>query len=347
MFSDSLDMTAKNTKLSFWDEATHPLSVTPMEAKHRFVVVTPVLNGAEYLDKTIASVLSQSGDFFVDYIIKDGGSKDGTILIVMKWCEKIRTGEYPLRSKGIRLALHSCADNGLYDAVAIGFEVRSLRDSDILTYINADDVIADKAFALCVSLFVKLPRASWLIGQPHVIDECGDVLYKTDFPLAYNRQDLASGLHDGRHFYFIQQEGSFWRASLYKLAGGLSRTLKLAGDYDLWMRFAAHAEPITLSINLGSFRKRPQQISSNIEKYYQEVDRILSLKAPINSSSFENSQLIENSDFGIFFNSEWTPNKNSSSQRPGAVCYIEELNALDELKWRFEVVYIKRAWLSY
>lgn len=327
-----------------WEEATHPGSVLPREVEYRFVVVTPVLNGVKYLAETMDSVLSQPGDFFVDYIIKDGGSRDGTIELVRDWLNHVRTGGYPLRSKGIRIALYSSQDNGLYDAISDGFDVRGIVDSDVLTYINADDILSTRAFDICVRLFRKLPGVSWLIGQPCVIDEHGIELSKTDYPLAYNRADIADGMHDGRQLYFIQQEGSFWRASLYKNVGGVGRHLRMAGDYDLWRRFAMHAEPLAVNRSLGYFRKRAGQISSQIDLYYQEVDEILG------RTSFQVLQMIKegkgvsDASYGYFFNPTWHPNNSSCIQRPGAVCMVNEL---DELEWEFEVMYIKRGWFSY
>ena len=38
-----------------------------------FAIVTPTFNSARYLSETIASIVSQSGEFLIDYHIQDGG----------------------------------------------------------------------------------------------------------------------------------------------------------------------------------------------------------------------------------------------------------------------------------
>ena len=45
-------------------------------------VITPCLNSRRYIRQTIESVLSQKGDFELEYIIRDGCSTDGTLGIL-------------------------------------------------------------------------------------------------------------------------------------------------------------------------------------------------------------------------------------------------------------------------
>ena len=49
------------------------------------------------------------------------------------------------------------------------------------------------------------------------------------------------------------QEACFWRRSLYREGGGRTAEWPVAGDYELWIRFAEHAELVVATALLGGF----------------------------------------------------------------------------------------------
>lgn len=320
-------------------EALHPGS----EKSHsdwRYVVVTPVLNGEQYLALTLESVLSQEGGFFINYVVKDGCSTDDTHSIVMHYANLIQTGRFRLRCKGIRLTFLTSRDQGMYDAIATGFSFRSYPDDAILTYINADDLLHPSAFEIVRRVFRSVSVSEWVIGQPNVINSEGENILNGGLPFAYNRQDILNGLHDGRSLQFIQQEGSFWRNSLYQRVGGCNRRFRLAGDYDLWRKFAIETEPLTVSKSLGSFRCRAGQLSSNTDSYYEEIDRLI---MPTSRMSKGTAVKCSNSPpFPIselrFLSKEIENYTHSKKRRPGALCLLDVNGNVEG------VAYWKRAW---
>jgi hypothetical protein len=53
------------------------------------------------------------------------------------------------------------------------------------------------------------------------------------------------------------------------------RELKLAGDWDLWRRFAQTQELVLVDRQLGSFHARPGQKSADVAGYRGECERLL------------------------------------------------------------------------
>jgi hypothetical protein len=69
-------------------------------------------------------------------------------------------------------------------------------------------------------------------------------------------------LSEGYHDPFIQQEGTFWRRSLWEEAGGaLDLRYSLAADMELWRRFFRFSQLCSVDFTLGLFRVQPQQRS--------------------------------------------------------------------------------------
>ncbi len=240
----------------------------------RFSIVTPVLNGEKFLDQTILSVVSQAGPFTVRYHIQDGGSKDATLDLLAAWKNRLAR-DFPVSCQGIEFSYASAPDRGLYDAVNRGFE--ACGDSDAMGWINADDRFEPGAFATVEEIFRHYPGIDWLTGRTTLLDEVGTILLLapiTPFP----RKAIEAGIFDGRFAgpTLIQQEGTFWRPALWKRAGGLDANFRLAGDFDLWRRFAKQSDLVVVDTVLGCFRFRAGQLTTNMARYHAEIDASLS-----------------------------------------------------------------------
>src|SRR5205823_9309932 len=88
----------------------------------------------------------------------------------------------------------------------------------------------------------------------------------------------SAGLADGIHWPFVQQESTFWRKRLWDRAGGLNPAFRLAGDWDLWSRFARTATLVHVNRQLGAFHVRLGQQSTDLDAYWREVNQLVSLK---------------------------------------------------------------------
>ncbi len=237
-----------------------------------FIVTTPVYNGARYIDETILSVASQAGAFTVAYHVQDGGSTDGTLEKLRQWKALLETA-FPLLCERFTFSYASAPDAGLYDAVNKGF--LACGAGDVMTWINADDRIEVGAFSSVAQILTRFPSVDWLCGQGAIIDDAGAMML-TRRGRSYPRKSIANGVYDLRNAArIIMQEGSFWRSSLWQDVGGLDIRLKLAGDFDLWRRFAEHSDLVVVASVFGLFRSRAGQLSGDISAYQIEVDNSL------------------------------------------------------------------------
>jgi glycosyltransferase involved in cell wall biosynthesis len=236
-----------------------------------FQIVTPTYNVERYLSETIESVVTQEGDFEIRYHIQDGGSRDRTLAIVREWQSRIDRGEFTPRCAALRLTINYCPDQGMYDALGHSFRRLAPSPEDFCTWINGDDKLAPGALATVAAAFRDMPSVELVGGRTALINAEGEPLVSSDLP-GYPRRSIAAGLHDGRRLPFVMQEGTFWRMSLWQRTGGIDPRFRFAGDWDLWRRFAAEADYVTLDAVTGYHRRRPGQLTESLRKYYREID---------------------------------------------------------------------------
>jgi glycosyltransferase involved in cell wall biosynthesis len=188
-------------------------------------IVTPSRDQGKFLAETVQSVLSQEGNFFLDYVIMDGASTDNSVEVIRQFERRVAAGEFVGKCRGISYRWQSAVDRGQADALAKGFR---LATGDIFSWLNSDDFLLPGAVASASSFFEKNPSTAMLYGNAYYCDQTGDVLgnYPTE-PFSISR--LAS-------FNFIPQPATFFRKSSYDAAGGINSDLKYAMDHDLWVR---------------------------------------------------------------------------------------------------------------
>jgi len=209
----------------------------------KVTIVTPVLNGARFIRRTIESVLKQQGDFTLEYIICDGGSTDKTIEIIREYQD--------------RCQLIQRSDLGPADAINFGMDKST---GEICGWLGADDLLLPGTLNRVVNAFTEYPQHEWLYGRCRIIDEDdteirrGITFYKNLLGYRFWRQILWTE-------NFISQPATFWRADLWRKCGGLDTSYKAAFDYDLWLRFAAQNTPLSLPLYLAAFRRHPDSIS--------------------------------------------------------------------------------------
>lgn len=236
-----------------------------------FLIVTPTYNSEAYLDETILSIISQSGPFEIIYHVQDGGSTDRTLEILRRWKRVIDSGDFPISCSRLRFSFASEPDGGMYQAINRGVAFARPEGMFLMGWVNSDDRLAPGALATLEVIHQTFPQVRFMTARVAMIDDRGSLM-GVNLPVHYNRGALARGDHDGRSRNFVMQEGTFWRSDLWDEAGALDERFRLAGDWDLWRRFAVHTPLYTIDTLIGFHRRRPGQLSSQMDVYYAEVD---------------------------------------------------------------------------
>ena len=135
-------------------------------------------------------------------------------------------------------------------------------------WLNSDDLHLPWTLKVVSDVFSNLPQVNWLTtSMPMTFDVSSIPLYLS--PVAYFSRmgilkgETLQGNDQGFLLHGIQQESTFWRRDLWEQAGGrLETEFDYAADFDLWMRFAKHADIYSVTVPLAGFRRHGDQKTS-------------------------------------------------------------------------------------
>jgi glycosyltransferase involved in cell wall biosynthesis len=204
-------------------------------------IVTPSYNQARFVGWTARSVFLQRYPD-LEYILMDGGSKDGTMDVLAPYADRFAY-------------LVSERDKGQSDAISRGFE-RST--GEIMAYLNSDDMLAPGTLSFVARYFEEHPEVDVVYSHRCTVDEHNNVLWYWILPEHNNWYMMRWDL--------IPQETCFWRRRLYEKCGNVDPTFRFAVDYDLFVRFmqAAPGRIRRLDRFLGIFRQHDEAKTSRL-----------------------------------------------------------------------------------
>lgn len=240
----------------------------------KFSIVTPSYNLARWLPKTIESVISQKGDFEIEYIVVDGGSSDESLAIAERYANDIETGALPVSCRKVSMTCIIEKGTGMYGAINRGFTNAT---GDVFAWINADDVYKPGAFASIGLSLKAFPEIQWIKGITSTIEEDGTETRKGACKI-YRQDWLRAGLY-GQEAYFVEQDSVFWKKELWQKIGSMPKDMRSAADYWLWIAMAKYAPLWSLNAPISSFRKREGQISKDVKKYKGEQRQVRPTKS--------------------------------------------------------------------
>jgi glycosyltransferase involved in cell wall biosynthesis len=203
-------------------------------------IVTPSFNQGEFIGETIRSVIHQEGNFYIDYMIMDGGSTDDTVGIIQGYDEKIKalprkvhmkgldffssaTGDDSFGCKGISLRWVSDRDRGQADALNKGFRIAA---GAILAFLNSDDTYYPGSLQ-------KIASAKW----KHT-----DLIYGHGMWVSREGRELLPypTFRPDKYSFFYQctlcQPSVFINRKAFEKLGEFSTEFNVIFDFEYWMR---------------------------------------------------------------------------------------------------------------
>ena len=234
----------------------------------KLTVVTPSYNQAEFLERTIESVLGQ-GWPDLEYVIVDGGSTDGSVEIIRRyehhlawWVSEPDAGQSAAINKGI-----------------------ARTSGDVVAYVNSDDYYLPGAFEAAMAALEADPGAGWVAGGALDVEE-GDPPHLLRVwrpkPPAY-----CEGRPRGRHWWMlvpwhVPQPSCFWRRELLDRHGAFREDMHYAFDAELMLRLAYAGEhPVLLPDRFLSVRAvHPSQKTYEMTNSWPEIHRFVEIFSP-------------------------------------------------------------------
>ena len=209
----------------------------------KVTLITVCFNSAATLSTAIDSVLSQKG-VDIEYIIVDGGSKDGTVDIIKEFA-----------SRSVRPASPGCLvikwisepDRGMYDAINKGIKMAT---GDIVGILNADDVLAtDDTLVHIASAFEQ--KESPVPSSPFPVPQRIDALY-ADIRFVKEGESVEA-LREAptvrycsaakwrpwmfRFAAMVPHPSFYVRRECFERLGGYSLDYRICADFELELRY--------------------------------------------------------------------------------------------------------------
>ena len=206
-------------------------------ASPSFTVVTPSLDQAQFLERSIRSVVDQ-GYPDLEYFVMDSGSTDGSVEIIERYADRI---DYWV----------SAPDGGQSAAINAGW---SRGSGEIVAWLNSDDYYLPGTLATIGAYLQAHPEVFVVYGRCDIVDRGGEVLDRVGEP--YRRRTMVMS-HN-----VIPQPATFIRREALDRVGMLDESLHYVMDMELFLRAGRIRAPRFIDQTLAGMTRHPDAKTS-------------------------------------------------------------------------------------
>lgn len=198
-------------------------------------VIVPSFNQADFLDRTLKSVVNQNYPN-LELIVIDGGSKDHSVEIIKKYESKI---SFWVSEK----------DSGQSNAINKGFAKAS---GDLMGWLNSDDCYNPGAFYQLAKAYNEHKNKNFFYGDALTIHVDDTVFEYWNAQLVMDRYLRFGGL--------IASHSAFWKPEIHQQ---MSEELYCNVDGELWIRMVKGSKKQYIHYPIGSYRMQPSSKSAD------------------------------------------------------------------------------------
>lgn len=203
---------------------------TAIETHPLVSIVTPSLNQGHFIASALESVRTQDYPR-IEHIVVDGGSTDRTLAVLAAQSPPLRWVSQP--------------DPGQSAAINRGFRMAG---GQIMSWLNADDMLHPGAVRAVVEAFQADPDAMMVYGQADFTDATGLPVESLRPVEPFNLNRLIDV-----HAYIVQP-AAFVRREALAAVGYVDETLHWSMDWDLWIRIGQRFPVRYMPIPLATVR---------------------------------------------------------------------------------------------